>query len=166
MPTKFLIFFTVALFGAGPAWGSHSESPPPKAEAPAGRSEYVVAGQSVAGRLVAYEFMPDGWAFPPEDQRNGGSEVFLRQYLWFPNPFSSPGVVVAVTEPSSFQLVLCDEAGKQLDKFAFNEIPTGVYFFALKDPIEPVRRCKVRLVLGGIPSGEVESHTDRGSYRW
>jgi hypothetical protein len=163
--TKFLLLFAVALFGASPARGTHNE-PPPIPETSNRCSAYVAAGQSVVGRLAAYEFMPAGWEFPPEDQRNGGGAVFLRQYLWFPNPFSSPAVVVGVTEPSSFQLILIDRAGKQLDKFAFNEIPTGVYFFALKDPILPVRCCTVRLMLEGVPSGEVESRTDRGSYKW
>ena len=166
MPTKFLLVLAVVLFNSAPASGAHNESRPPQTEIPGRCSVYVAAGQSVAGRLAAYELMPSGWEFPPEDQRNGGSTVFIRRYLWFPNPFSSPGVVVGVTVPSSFKLVLVDLAGKLLEKYAFNEIPTGVYFFALKDPIEPVRNCTVRLILEGRPSGEVESRTDRGSYRW
>ena len=128
--------------------------------------EYLVAGRSVEGRLVAYEFMPSGWLFPPSEQRDGEGDVFLRQYLWFPNPFSSPGVVVAVTEPSSFSLELFDETAMQIEKFEFNDIETGVYFFALKDPIFPVRRCTVRLMLNGVPAGEIESRTDRGSYNY
>ena len=163
---KFVILFVLLLLVFGQAEGTINKIRPTKTEESSQRSQYSVIGGSLEGRLVAYPYLPPGWEFPTKEQGGGENVVSLRRYLWFPNPLSSPEVFVVVREPSSFQLVLLDEAGRLMEELEFRGIDTGVYVFTLKEPKLPVSPCSIRLMLDGVPAGEVDSRTHRSSYRW
>ena len=130
------------------------------------RAKYSVSGYNVRGRLVPYPYMPAGWEFPPVETESGEGVVSLRNYLWFPNPLSSPEVIVVVREPSRFGIEMVDELEMLIEEFEFGEISAGVYVLVLSEDILPVRRCKVRLTRRGVAVDEVVSRTHRSSYCW
>jgi hypothetical protein len=125
---------------------------------------YLAKGRSVAARLIVYDHVPSGWEKSPEEAEGGEATVFLRDRLWFPNPFSSLEAFLVVTEPSSFRLDILDGNAELLESFAFAGIDPGLYYFGLEQPLLPRRRCTLRLVRDGVPAGEVEIYSDHRSH--
>jgi hypothetical protein len=124
---------------------------------------YLVSGRSVQARLAVYDWVPSGWEQSPEEAEGREGTVFLRDRLWYPNPFSGPEAFLVVTETSSFRLDILDGDADPLESFAFERIDPGLYRFGLEQPLPPRRRCTLRLVRDGVPAGDMEIFSDHGS---
>ena len=124
---------------------------------------YLARGRSVQARLAVYDWIPPGWEKSPEEAEGREGTVFLRDRLWYPNPFSSPEAFLVVTDTSSFRLDILCLGAEPLESFAFERIDPGLYRFGLEKPLLPRRRCTLRLVRDGVPAGEMGIFSDHGS---
>ena len=124
--------------------------------------EVVVAGQHGEGRLKPYRHILSGWEWPKLEDRTSDDAVFLREYLWFPNPLSSSSVIVGVMEQASFSISIVDATHHQIDQYEFNDVDVGVYFFDVLDPVMPLQRCTVHLKWNDHDAGMVKARTNRG----
>ncbi len=85
--------------------------------------------------------------------------MFLREYPWYPNPFSSPQVFVGVTETSDFVLEMLHLGGEVVEAFAFQDIAPGAYHFTFTEAASQTKRRVVRLMLEGEDAGRIEMRT-------
>jgi hypothetical protein len=156
--TMTVLFIGVCLGGESP-----EDSMSIKMADPARSIEYKVCGQHVEGFLSTYRPLPEGRTLPPRESWLNEGPAFLLDYLWFPNPFSSPAAFVVVIEATDIHLAVFADDGRQVEGFVFKDVEPGVYMFGFVQGMLPKQLCNVRMLVEGVPAGEARIYSTHGS---
>ena len=144
---------TVEAMGAGPA---PDPKPELREEIPSRETDRSHA------RLVRYTWNPTDHALPPRETWPTDAPAFLRDRLWYPNPFSSPVPWVIVTSPCDLGIAVLELDGRSIDSYEFEAVDTGCYGFTPSRPYAPTRPCILRLFHAGEPVNDIRMRSDFG----